>query len=370
MRILAVSESEFAALRGDWQDLLRRSDADPLFMSWDWQWLWWKHHRAPLQAQLRLFAVRSDTGLLIALIPLYEHRARLRGLPIRRLELIGHAWRDERAFYSEYLDFVIDRSVVDSVLPELCNHVCALRWDEFVVVGALADSHVAKGVARWLRSFTSIREGDASVAHRVSLEAGFDAFVRGLPQSVRRRLLNHRARLVQPEFLRADEADIGPLLDTLSSYKRSRWGARYADAPAIRAFEVDLARQLHASGHLELTRLTSGGKVLAVMFNARIGATEYYLQSAFDPERSRGLSLGYLHFGYAIEAAVRGSVTQFDLLAGEGLSTDYKRELGSRAVSLSSYQAIRSPWLRAAYSAYDYWYAIRAPRQADFGDAI
>src|SRR5579871_3126849 len=103
------SRREFAASKAPWDELVARSDADPLFMSWDWQWRWWTHHAEALNATLRLVAVYGPDGLL-GLAPFYLHTVVIRHvLHARRLELIGTAWRDPRATFSEYLDIIADR---------------------------------------------------------------------------------------------------------------------------------------------------------------------------------------------------------------------------------------------------------------------
>ncbi|MET0656965.1 MAG: hypothetical protein ABW110_02260, partial [Steroidobacteraceae bacterium] len=168
-----MSETEFSALRQDWQELLGRSGADPLFMSWDWQWLWWKHHGVPLRARLRLFAVRSSSGRLLALLPLYERTVRVRGLPLRRLELIGHAWHNPEAYFSEYLDLIVDRDAASFVLPAVFQHMGRLPWDELAIAGVLHDSHMAQAKRQWLGTFTTLREEGTSFGFRVSLAAGF-----------------------------------------------------------------------------------------------------------------------------------------------------------------------------------------------------
>ena len=44
MRIERHFQSEgFWALKPEWNDLLRRSYYDNLFLTWEWQSTWWKH---------------------------------------------------------------------------------------------------------------------------------------------------------------------------------------------------------------------------------------------------------------------------------------------------------------------------------------
>lgn len=357
-----LSEQEFAALRAEWQALLSRSDADPLFMSWDWQWLWWQSHRRALAGTLRVLAVYSSSQQLLGLVPLFEQSVRVRGLAIRRVGFIGLAWHDASAFFSEYLDFIVDRSAAPVVLPRIEENLRAMPWDELVMGNVKDDSLAAQTMRESIARFATIRPAQALVAYRVALAGGFQAFLAGLHQSVRRRVFNHRRRLGTASLRRARLEDVDGFLATLARFKRARWGERYADSDSIRRFEHELALALLARGQLELTALEADGRVVGVMYNAVCGTTEYYLQSAFDPELTQGVSLGYLHFGYAMESAAERSVTQFDLLAGEGLSTDYKRTLASQSVPLVSYQAVRPAWLRALYAAHDLWQAAAPTR--------
>ena len=74
-KIETWTEERFSASRADWQELLVRSDADPLFMSWDWQWRWWKHVGRRMGSELVLIAVLDGNSRLRALAPAVPPRA-------------------------------------------------------------------------------------------------------------------------------------------------------------------------------------------------------------------------------------------------------------------------------------------------------
>jgi CelD/BcsL family acetyltransferase involved in cellulose biosynthesis len=352
-----LDEAEFARLRGPWQRLLASSDADPLFMSWDWQWLWWQHHHAMLGARLRLLALYAEDDL-VALAPMYEHKARLRGIPIRRLEIIGLAWHHSEAFFSEYLDFIVDRGIAAAATECLGKAIEGLRWDELVIGNVQADS-LAIAVLRKCAAAAAARPEEALASYRISLASGFETFTNSLSSSARRRLLHHRERLVNPSLVRMTQAQVGATLEHLAELKKVRWRDRYAQSPVLRAFERAVAQSFASRGQLQLTALRSDGQVLGIMYNIRVGTTEYYLQSAFDPTLARGLTPGYLHFGYVMEAAAAEGVTCFDLLAGQGLVGDYKRQLSADVVPVQTYRAVRPVWLRALYEARRRWRASR-----------
>jgi CelD/BcsL family acetyltransferase involved in cellulose biosynthesis len=62
-------EGGFAALQGEWNDLLRRSRTDTIFLTWEWQTRWW-HYLGSSRGPLYLLAARRD-GRLVGILPLY-----------------------------------------------------------------------------------------------------------------------------------------------------------------------------------------------------------------------------------------------------------------------------------------------------------
>lgn len=358
LRIRLWTDEEFARSKALWDALLRAADADPLFMSWEWQWRWWLHHRESLGADLQLVALYSGTRL-VGLAPFYTHRTVVRRvLHPRRLELIGAAWRDERAAFSDYLDIVAARELRGPVLAALAQWLASAAWDELVLCGTRRDGAACELAERHLPHIARVREVDTMAGWRVDLPERFEDYVRRLDPQVRRRLFNQRRKLDSPKVRYAGEAEVEADLQLLWRYVADRWGTGGPGA-GLRGFYRDMAQVLAREGRLRLSRLESGGSTLSVMFNAVVDGSIYYLQSGFDGHRSAGLSPGYLHFGYAIERACAEGHRQFDFLGGMGQHRDYKRDLLTENVPLVTYHAVRGTWTRALYAAYDLWLQVK-----------
>ncbi|MGH8210518.1 MAG: GNAT family N-acetyltransferase, partial [Steroidobacteraceae bacterium] len=135
-------------------------------------------------------------------------------------------------------------------------------------------------------------------------------------------------------------------------YTDQRWGAA-AGGTGFRAFHLDFAASMAKAGRLHLTRLLTREGTLSVLYDVRVGGTEYYLQSGFNAHRSQGLSIGYLHFGYAIEAACEQGMQRFDFLAGRGRHRDYKQDLLTEHSRVVTYQAVRGAAGRTLYATYE-----------------
>ncbi len=147
--------------------------------------------------------------------------------------------------------------------------------------------------------------------------------------------------------------DIDGYLAALWELRARRWGS--GEGSCARAFHRDLARSMEALGRLRLTRLVSDSQVESYLYNIRAGQTEYYLQSGFELNPDQGLSPGYLHLGYAIEAAADAGLERFDLLAGPGRNRDYKRDFEASGTPLVCHQVFRAPWLRALLRLHGIW---------------
>jgi CelD/BcsL family acetyltransferase involved in cellulose biosynthesis len=342
------TREEFLASRGPWQELLARSAADPLFMSWDWLACWWSHHAGPLRAELCVLGVYSPAGELQGIAPFYLHPGSHRGLfRTRRLELLGCAWRDPDAVFSEYLDLLALPGSGDAVCEAVQSWLRAdPGWDELVLCNLAPGSLAARlgqacGAAGYLRTVDSLTGWSAV------LPADFAAFTASLSSNTRRKALHQRDKLAAPSCARVERAGRAAALAQLERFVAQRY-RRATTADARARFHADLVARL-ADESVRLTELRSGDQCVSVMLNLRAGGTEYYLMSGFDPAYARGLSPGYLHLGFAIEAACRDGVRRFDFLAGRGLHRDYKRDFPVQATELRSLHLVRKPSLRTLF---------------------
>jgi GNAT acetyltransferase-like protein len=345
------SAEEFAASKVPWEELVARSDADPLFMSWDWQWRWWIHHAEVLNATLRLVAVYS-ADRLVGLAPFYSHAVVVRHLlRTQRLELIGTAWRDPRATFSEYLDIIADRDHRAEVVAAIGRWLAAQPyWDDLALCCSRRDSVASQLVAEQLETWTHVREVDPLVGWRAHLPASFDDYVQALAPAVRRKLFNHRRKLTEPRLVYATAGDLMDSFRVLWSLSNLRWGAL---PPAhVQNFQRDIATELARRGELRLSQLCAANGIRSVLYNVHKAGTVYYLQSAFDAATAHGLSPGYLHFGYAIEAACREGIRRFDFLAGRGRHRDYKQDFSTDGVPMVSYHVVRRAITRMLYVTY------------------
>ena len=351
LRVRRWTVEEFLASRAPWQNLLERSDADALFMSWDWLSTWWRHHAPALPAELCILAIYSDDDELCGIAPFYRHPAVHRGIfTARRLELLGNTWRDSTVVFSEYLDVIAAASRRAGVCAALRDWLRAdSGWDELVLCNGRADS-VAAQLASSLASGDSgqrayVRAAESMTGWSIPLPVSFAAYVTTLSSNSRRKVVHQRDKLAGLSFELVAPAQRAAALERLETYVARRFASPAGVGANPRArFHAEIVATWGEAVHL--TELHANEVCISVMLNLRKGATEYYLQSGFDAAYARGLSPGLLHLGYAIEAACRDGLGRFDFLAGRGLNRDYKQDFAAASALLHTLHIVRKPLLR------------------------
>lgn len=353
------TERQFAESRAQWQELLNRSAADPLFMSWDWQWRWWVHHAKLLDAHLHLLAAYDEAGALVGLAPLYSRRAVHRGyLSGTRLETIGSTWRDTTGVFSEYLDVIADKSCEQDVIDALAAALAGTRdWSDLVIANARVDGCGARLIEALAR-LGYLRTVDHLEGYVAALPADFSEYVRALDGGTRRKLWNHRSRLTDPVLRYAQASEVDAFLDHIDRYHIARWGQPLFTG-TCRRLHSEFASAMAAQGALRMSTLVNDGKPLSLMYNVQLGTAEYNLQSGFDSEPSAKVSPGYVHFGFCIEDACKRGVRRFDFLAGEGKARQYKKDFLTQRSIIATFQIVRSRPLSWLYRSHDLMQRVR-----------
>ena len=345
---------EWLANESLWSDLLSRTSADPLYLSWRWLTLWWKFYGERLRLTPNILAFYRG-NLLVGIAPFYVRSVvRARFVRTRSVQFMGLGWRDSVPLISEYLDVIAAPDEIDEVRNECARVLLAQpQWHEFVVGFTSAADKWREALQQADHSGRiHARELDRSVSYHADLRQGFAPYLKQLGQSTRRSIWNLRRRLIEEhgevsfEFL--DAAQIAEGFADLNRLHAMRWQRPAFPAERLQ-FHLQYATSLAESGELAFTRLRVAGKVVSVLYDIRKGAAQYNMKMGFDPDFSARLSLGLVHFGYAMEAAAERGVTLYDFLAGPGQSFDFKRNLGQLRRELSCIQFLRGGALSAIY---------------------
>jgi len=327
----------FAALREEWNALLVRSDADTLFLTWEWLYTWWRQ----LGGKRRLHLVLLRRGdELVAAAPLALRPGRLGGLLGRAsLEFLATG-----IVGSDYLDVVVRRGWEAEGVRLLAEHLAAQRQEldlrQLDAAGSAAARLVAALRGRSWRTTATAGE----VCPYLSLAGhSWDSLLASLgPEhryNVKRRLRQLRER-ADVHFERVDsEERRAAALKILFDLHLKRWegrgGSDAFDSESVVAFHEQLSRLALAQGWLRLFVLWLDGEPAAALYGFRYGGTFFYYQCGFDPRFSRW-SVGLVTLALALRQALDEDVSEFDLLHG---NESYKSLWTQRARALVRLEA-------------------------------
>jgi hypothetical protein len=365
LTVRSWSLAEWLASESAWSELLARSSADALFLSWEWLTLWWQCFSGTLAAVPEILACYRG-GDLVGAAPFYRRRVTRGGLlPATSVQLMGVSWRDPgyRISISEYLDVVATTAETDAVRRACARALLGeRRWTEWVIGFTAVGKQWCDVFARSeLSRHQYVRDVDPLVSYQADLSHGFDAYLRSLGQSTRRSVWNLRRRLaahgkVSFETLAAEEIDAG--FSDLNRLHQLRW-LQPAFAGTALKFHTLVARRLATRGELCLSRLRVAGQVVSVLYDIRRGAHQYNISMGFNPCFDGKVSLGLIHLGYSMEAAAERQVNNYDFLAGSGQHRDYKIHLSQARRHLSCVQVLRGYLLPPLYRWHDRTYQSR-----------
>jgi CelD/BcsL family acetyltransferase involved in cellulose biosynthesis len=316
-------ERGFAALAGEWNDLLRRSRHDTIFLTWEWQTTWWRHVGAS-RGPLYLLALRQ-AGRLIGILPLYlTVDTGQRALQVvgcievsDYLDLIVEAGQEEAA-YLAFLDWLPGPDAPAWDLLDLCNQPAA----------SLAHSRLPE-LARERGWRVDVLQED--VCPVIALPDDWEKYLERLDKKERheiRRKLRRLEREAPDAALRivTGGPELAPAVRRFIALHRL--SSRAKDAfmtDEMQGFFYGIAEAMADRAWLQLSFLAIGEQEVASYFCFAYGNEILVYNSGYDPQGSPQLSPGWVLLAQLIQRAISQGRTRFDFLQG---NEDYKYRFG------------------------------------------
>lgn len=351
-------EIKFSSSRREWNELLANSNADQLFLSWEWQHTWWQIFAMPNQMQLRLLVATDEKNNLVGIAPLYLSTiATAKFIKVRRLQFIGNCWRTRDTMRTEFLDFISAKDKSAEIIRAMFTYIKnSNEWDEFVLVNLRTDSETYRILTNESAlPACYVREAEKYPSYFLNTDSDFNGYLNSLGKNTRLRIFNRRKileSLGQITF-RIDHQNIDHNFELLNRLHSLRWGY-----PAFLnqrlEFNKSVANLLANRNGLCFSILSISNKPVSIQYNYELVNHIYNIQAGFDQSIHSKIAPGYLHFGYALEQAFNSKTTCYDFLAGEGKNTPYKETLTKTQLDIVDMQVIRKKLLKSLYLTYDF----------------
>ncbi len=354
-KIKKWSVDTFADSREAWNKLLQQTEADQLFMSWEWQYSWWDKYGILNDLSLLLLAVHDMKGELVGIAPLFQSTVISKKiLKSNRIQMIGNCWRGPVTMRTEKVDFIIRKDIHNDVLATIIDFLYKeCDWDELVIPDLLADSSTSRYITT---SDINYRTAELYNSYYLDLPEKFEDYLAALGKNTRLQVFNRRKKLAAQgniELKHYNSDQIEECFDILNSLHIKRWGA-----PAFQnnrlEFNLTVARLFADKKQIHFIVLNVNEKPISIQYNYRVNNTEYNIQTGFDEDFNRQLRPGYLLFGYAIEDAIKDGIKTYDFLAGMGKNAQYKSRLTKQAQQVTDIQIFKSYRFSLLYKVYDF----------------
>jgi CelD/BcsL family acetyltransferase involved in cellulose biosynthesis len=323
LRIKEIAPDRLSQIRDTWNSLAEGMRRPSPFCTWEWIDAWWRHFGGSYEP---LILAVYEGERIDSILPLAVGRGWNKpGVTFgRTITLCGSV-----ELAPDHLDLIgpgspaMDR--MELILDFLFNR--HRDWDTLHFSHLCEDALLVRMLRSQGRPFTLEK---ASVAPYISLDGGFDKYVRGFSTKHRYNLKRQRNRLLESmgvSFSACDndkEAEVRSTLEELfklHSARKERVGLRSGfNRPGIVDFHFDVAERLRKSGRLRLSSLRNNGKAIAVDYGFVFGRRFSYYQSGIDPDWEKHSVGSSLLFEIIRESCEEGCV-EFDFLRGD---EDYK----------------------------------------------
>jgi CelD/BcsL family acetyltransferase involved in cellulose biosynthesis len=347
-----LSWDELRSRRPEYEALLSRSAADPLFHSFDWLELWWLHFGRPADGErLVVLAVEQD-GRLMAALPIIQHVVVERGpLKYRASTVLGNLPTGQRGVPTEYTTVTAEAGDERKALRLILKRWATSCSDREISIGWTKAQELWAESLRGSRThaWEVVRALDPKEAYAVDLRNGFKSYTAALSGNARRSMFNLRRKLETSaglSFRSVDPTEALASLDRMNALHALRW-KKPAFGDSLE-FHRELIGRLRHGCEVKFSELLVRENVVSVLYDIRRNGRQYNIQMGFDPEAFPNTSLGIIHLGYAIEEAACSGVEYYDFLGGEGMMSDYKRRYANVPVRLYTVQHLRGPTLNLA----------------------
>jgi len=340
MEIIPFQDAGWDSIAPHWDAVAGRCANVSVFMSSTWIGAWWQSFAARLRPEVLLWRDAQGQPGAIAILSVKSERAG--PLPVRAAYLNATG---ESAVASEHNVILCIPGLEKQMRGDLARRLRELKVDVLRLEGFRAgDSQPLLRLWGKPGPVSGFYSEDRHVP-LVSLRLAGTAFLQSLSRNTREQINRSLRRYAQlhgaaPVAQFAPSAQLAlRWFDELRELHNARWQARggggaFADPGALAMHRRLIAATSDCSATSEslaasLVRISAGEKTIGLLYNfAKDGNISFY-QSGLCYETDARLKPGLVSHALAIQKYLDAGYLEYDFLAGETASVQYKTSLGS-----------------------------------------
>jgi CelD/BcsL family acetyltransferase involved in cellulose biosynthesis len=327
-------------LRPAWCALLEQRPDAAVFLSPAWIETWLAVYGASLQPQAVMW--RDDSGAPVAACLLTLRWQRRVVFPVRSAYVNATG---EHEVGSEHNRILCSPQAEQRIVKELVDFVLRRDAQLLCLNGFCEDAATAIQAAWPAATHAELLASEDPFVHLEELRGKRQPFLANLSRNTREKI-RRSIRLYEERFgqirldLARDSAEALDWLANLRSLHDARWRARGLSGafgtPSARSFHDTVVGKLTTtqkgdSPVIDMIRVSAGDTAIGFLYNLRYrGAVSFY-QSGFVYDDDQRLKPGLVTHSKAIEHYLETDAAEYDFLAGEPESVQYKQSLATHS---------------------------------------
>ena len=314
-------------LRTEWNELLGDSEADSIFLTYEWISAWLQVAESP---RILTFAIRDDGGRLVGLAPFHCQKLRLAGLVSYDFLRMAASLETGAEYQRPFMRRGYESDALQSLTQGLAEH--RHRWDAIWAMNLDAwhagCQQFGEGVAA---AGFGLAERPSTFTH-VVLPVDREQFWSSRSKSMREAVRRSRKQLEGRDWrfrTCETEADVNEFKQALFDLHAIRWQAQddsgaFERRPGFKRFVEAFLPVAHQQGWLRFHMLEIDGAPCAVQLGFVYNGAYHVFQEGFDINRQSGL--GNVLRAMVLDTCIDEGVTDYDFLGG---TSEHKRRWGA-----------------------------------------
>ena len=322
IEVVWLKDSEWETLSDIWNQVLKKSESNNIFLTWEWISTWWRHFG---EGRKPLILLLKKEGNIIGIAPLMYTRQRIKFLNLGIIEFIGTG-------LSDYGDFILTKE------KEECMNLIfdflerePIKWD-MMDLRHIPEDSITAGLLHKLaeeRSYKIIRKETSCMY--IPLSQTWEEYFGKLSsnrrydlrRSLRRCNKNHSMYVKHIENIKDFEDSIDDFFNLYTKWLMERYKiSSIFNIPLykVKQFLIDLAQILfktQADGEnlIDLSFLMIDQKPASSCYSFIYNKVFFAYMMPWDSLYSK-YNIGNLHLMFLLEYSMKQGLKKFDFLRG------------------------------------------------------
>jgi CelD/BcsL family acetyltransferase involved in cellulose biosynthesis len=318
---IITDQSGLENLHEAWNDLLKKSSSNTVFLTWEWMYTWWECFGGGKKLYV---IVAEDDCTIVGIAPLHISQSRFFGLrSLRHLEFLGTT-----GVITEYPDFIIEwgreRELISLFIEFLFTN--SMQWDAFNLVSLKQDSVTVRIISEYCKD-KSLQSWDyaSRISPYIWLPGSMDEYMKSLSNKSRWKFRDYRKKLENGRVVKLyetkEKGSVGKDFETIMSLHQKRWeqkggpGSFAQSRDAFLQFHSTIVQRFFDNGWLYLLMLMVDDRPTAGHYSFFYHDVVYCHSVGFDPEWAES-NVGSVLQLFAIEDSINKGARIFDFLRG------------------------------------------------------